>query len=178
MRLARLLIPLALAAGAAFLHASANAVQTLAFTFPVLCNDPIGFGTGGLLDLPSGTYVVTTVGACTTTGGAFGTTVGTPCDAPVTGTPLPCTSVNVNNVPGGVCNLSTGDVRTICNPAMSVVRAGCGYYSIQINGNCVNGQVATYWHGGGPMRVRFFDDGCCYGDNAGALLVTVVWTPL
>lgn len=178
MRLVRLLAPLALAANAAFPHTSANAVQTLAFTFPVLCADPVGFGTGGLLDLPSGSYVVTTVGACSTVGGFYGTSVGTPCNEPVTGTPIPCTSVNVGNIPSGVCNTSTGDIRTICNPTLGVTQAGCGHYGIQINGNCVNGQVATYWHGGGPMTVRFHDDGCCYGDNVGALLVTVVWTPI
>lgn len=185
MRLARILAPLAVAASVALPQTNANAVNSLAFTFPVLCNDPDGIASDefvtDVVDLTQGTYAVTVAGLCTTVGNtAPAMAVGTPCNDPVTGAPLPCTGTVVHNAPGTPCHTSTTGVRTDCangNPPNAML-ADCTVYHVEINGNgCVN-QAGTYFHGGGTMRVRFVDGGGGYFDNIGALLVTVVWTPL
>ena len=176
MRLARLLAPLAIAASLALPHAGAGAVQTLTYTFPVLCNDGDGAASNDLADitLPSGTYAVTVAGVCTITPLGYSAGVGTPCD--VLGTPIPCVGVTAGNLPAAVCHTSTGGVSTDC-PVPTVRVVGCGMYSVVVAGDCVSTpQAGLVHHDGGVMTARFVDT--FYSDNAGVLLVTVVFTPL
>ena len=177
MRLTRLLAPLAIAASLALPHAGAGAVQTLVFTFPVLCDDPNGTASNELADitLPSGTYAVAIAGVCTSPGLGYGTGTGTPCD--VLGTPIPCAGVSAGNLPNALCNTSTGGVRTACNPLPTVELTGCSFYSVTVAGDCVSTpQAGLVHHDGGVMTAQFNDS--IYNDNTGVLLVTVVWTPL
>jgi len=173
MRPVRLLACLGLAA-VAVVPQPAGAVQTLAYTFAVNCADSVGTTTVSGLEFPNGRYAVAVVGACVTNiGSRSSMTVGTPCDLPVVGG-VPCTSTTVNNLPWEACDVSTGSAGTRgCNVVTSRCVEGL---DILINGICVDGQVAFHDHSGGPMTVRFSDSR--YDDNAGAFLVTVVWTPL
>lgn len=175
-RLARVLVPLALAASAVLPSAAtpANAVQSLAYTFAVPCNDPSP--TPSLVDLPSGRYAVAYVGACTyDIGHTSSVPVNTPCTLPTVGT-VPCVSTTVNNVPGVLSQISTGSV-DVKGFVPSVAPTDCGTDAhVEVDGQCVPLNAGTIAHGGGVMTAWFADG--AHADNLGAFLVTVVWTPL
>lgn len=182
MRLTRLLVPLALAASLALPHTGAGAVQTLTFTFAVQCDDPNGTASNELADitLPSGTYAYSVAGVCTVGGLGHSTGTTTPCWPPFTG-PIPCATVTAGNLPHALCNTSTGGTRTACDPLLGVtsapgVQQWCGQYSLLIGDDCIVGQAGAFYHEGGVMAARVNDVN--HADNVGALLVTVVFTPL
>lgn len=161
--------------------APANALQSLAYAFVVDCKAP--GGTDSLVGLPNGTYVVTIAGGCSIHDN-IGFPVGaTPCSVPVVGT-VPCLSpiTTINNFPGEACGWSTGavEVNVLCPAGTVPALVGCGLLYVAIDGVCLNGQAGLHYRppslGGAPMNVRFVDSN--YADNDGALLVTVVWTPL
>lgn len=172
-RILRGLVPLAVVGAFA---APAHATQTLAYVFAVSC-DGSPTGSAGLT-LPAGTYAVSVAGACLGDLTTQSVPVGpTPCTAPGVG-PIPCVSqiTTVNNVPT-VFQGSTGAVYFNRNGV--VANASCaGLYWVRLDGSfCLNQTAGTYYRNfSGPMTAQFVDT--YYADNAGVLLVTVVWTPL
>jgi hypothetical protein len=172
-RVARLLVPLAAAAGLA-VPMNAHATNTLTWTFAVPCtgaaSTPTGFG------LPTGVYAVTVAGACIVDLNNNPRTVGgTPCTVPVAGA-VPCVDpVTVNGLTlfGQVTTGSGDDITT----APGATNYGCAVFSIRIDGNCFAAQAGTYNRTiSGAMTVSFVDGN--YADNLGELDVTVTWTPL
>lgn len=176
--LARLLAGCALAAGAVVPGTGAHALQTVAFTFVVPCDSSSGTSSGAL-DMPTGVYAVTVVGACVhNTTQSSSVALGTPCTLPVVGT-VPCAGTTVHNVPPAACHTTTGFVRTDCSGAPAGVRTEtCGELYVEVAGDCVPGQAGFVVHEAplSPMTARFSDS--VYSDNAGTLVVTAVWTLL
>jgi hypothetical protein len=176
-RFRRVLALAAVAAGAAFPQTGATAVNTLTYTFPLLCSDAGGersdeYVSG--LTLPNGLYAVTVTGACTITVLGHSVAGATPCSAPVVGA-IPCvnTGITVNNLPSAICGTSvSGTARTDCPTTAGLI--ACGHYSVRVAGGCVDG-AGTVYHGGGVMSAQFVDDN--FSDNGGVLLITVTWTP-
>jgi hypothetical protein len=175
-RPARLLVPLALAASAVVPSAAtpAHAVQSLAYTFAVPCNNPSP--TPSLVDLPSGTYAVAYVGVCSyDINHTSGVPVNTPCTLPTVGT-VPCVSTTINNLPGVLSQVTTGSV-DVEGFVPRVAQTDCGTNAhVEVDGQCVRLNAGTITHGGGVMTAWFQD--LNHADNLGAFLVTVVWTPL
>jgi hypothetical protein len=176
-RLLKSLVPLVTVLGTAAPHA--HAVSTLAWTFAVNCADANGTNSDDVvpgLTLPAGTYVVAVAGACSVNAsGSFTVPAGTPCSVPVAGA-VPCvTGINVNNVPGALCQVGNGTVSVqACAPA-NVHLNPCGSHTIAVSGQCVPLDAGLVTFGGGVMNATFQDSN--YADNVGAFLVTVVWTP-
>lgn len=182
MRASRIVTLLALGASVALPQTQARAVDSVAYVFPLLCNDEDGVRSDDLLpvDLAGGTYAVAVAGACTVVGGQLmSTDTTTPCTAPFVGS-IPCAELTVHNVPYGVCATSTGGLVTDCGSdlLLGIDSVDCGYYSVLVASQCVTGQVGVVQHAGGPMTVEFVDSPGLYFDNAGVLLVTVVRIPL
>ena len=149
---------------------SSGAVNSLAFTMTLACNDADGVRSDEVLpiELPSGTYAVTVTGFCMFDVDSNSTvTRGTPCLHPE----APCVSVTAHNLPGETCAWSAGEVQLW--DCQNVVLSNCGQ-NVQVNGQCVR-NAGLISHAGGAM-VATFDD-APLEDNQGALLITVVWTP-
>lgn len=150
---------------------SAGAVNSLAFTMTLACNDADGVRSDEVLpiELPSGNYAVTVEGFCAFNNDAtFAVTQGTPCVSP----DVPCASVTVQNLPGEACSWSAGEVQLW--GCQNVVTSNCSQ-NVQVNGQCVR-SAGVVSHTGGVM-VATFDD-APIEDNDGAFTITVVWTPL
>lgn len=118
MRIARFVAPAAAVAALALPQSPAQAVNTLAYSWVVHCNNLQQQPTP-LLELPKGTYAVTVEGACT-----FGvtTTHSVPvstCVNPLQSLPCVNTGAQVNNVPGATCYVGVGAaVAQTCSPGV------------------------------------------------------------
>lgn len=151
---------------------ASHAVSTLVFTIPVNCADSDGTITDSpdlpaTVNLPSGNYAVTVTGACLF--GFHADPITTPCSGPAGA--IPC--VTVNNVPN-VCRVSVG---AAANDGCGVVPVTSCAYHIYVDGQCIADGVGLIYHATtGPVRASFAD--CCFDDNVGEFLVTLVWTPL
>lgn len=159
----------------------AQAVDTVAYTWVVPCNDPDGVGTDeqGVFFIP-GAYAVTATGACTISDtSVFGFGVTTPCSALVVG-PVPCVGATVSNLPGEACwtSFSVAITRP-CDPAGVTVNGPCSAYTIRITAStdtCLNlvpgaaGFVAINTLT--PLSMRAVLTDCCHSDNTGYFVIT------
>ena len=171
-------VALVVALGIGFTTPS-QAVQSLTFSWLVPCADQDGVDTVEALgiELPSGKYVATAVGACLVDNDvpySFGVT--TPCGTTTTGS-LPCTGMTLQNIPGAACWTSLGAVTVQPCGGAGVTTTACGYLNVKVSDECLTlNTVGVVTHEGGAMRAVFTDD--FHPDNTGAFLVTVTWTPL
>lgn len=176
-RFSRALYPL-VAAAALAMPTQAQSVNTLAVSWVVNCADS-NAAAAPLLTLPMGTYVVTAEGACSLSFPQSHTVPVTTCVSPVNTLPCVDTGIRVNQVPGATCNVSAGAAfASTCTP-VGYVPGPCTVGTIVINeSRCldIGGVAGVIAHGGGSMTARMVDT--FYGDNAGAFVVTAVWTPL
>jgi len=172
-RVLRSLAPLAIAASLA-IPVGAHATETLAYTFTVPCTGGIAGSSG--LGLPTGIYAFTVTGVCVIDLRTQSQPVGnTPCSVPVAGT-IPCTQpiTTVDNVPV-LGQVVTGGRDVATNVSANAV--DCTVGAIRLDNICFASAAGTYFRTiSGGMTAQFVDTN--YADNAGELLVTVVWTPL
>lgn len=165
----------ALACAAALGAAPSHAVNSLAFTMVVPCDDPDGVNSDDIADVefPTGAYAVTITGACLY-GFKTPVSIGTPCEGPAG--PMPCAAVD--NLPH-FCAVNAAAVET--NDCGQSRRLACaGWTLMVVDGQCASlGSAGTIRHDTpGPIRAYFWDTPGWYWDNVGAYVVTLIWTPL
>jgi len=162
--------------------APSHAVDTVAYSWTVPCDDTDGVSTGDVRFIP-GTYVVTATGGCTLDDGnvySLGTPT-TPCTLPVVGT-VPCAGATIHNVPGGACFATLGVAdRWGCSlsPSTVTTNAPCDNFTVRITMptqvclSTLPGAVGTVFvNTTTSMTAKFVDLPGFYSDNTGSFVIT------
>lgn len=184
-----LLVLLAVVAAGVGFTGPSEAVNLPAFTWIVPCDDPDGVATNEFVPdvfMVGGTYLVTTAGVCTIDDNFYFTgSTGTPCGTSTTG-PLPCATVNLQNLPGPLCwesllyatvGLCAGPYGEPAGPGAHLNNCSTSY-GVAVNATCLplGGAGIITQATAGPMRAKFID--VAYADNGGYFVVTATLTPL